>query len=90
MASMPQLEYVIRGVRRLGGKGQTARLPISPSHLLLMRAAWERLPNRFDAVMLWAATCMCFFGFLRSGEIVAPSDTAFDAQVHLAAGDVSG
>ena len=31
---------------------------------------------------------MCFFGFLRCGEIVVPSDSTFDATSHLAAGDV--
>ena len=38
--------------------------------------------------MLWAAACLCFFGFLRSGEVVIPSDSGFDASVHLAFGDV--
>ena len=88
IASMPQLEYVIKGLRRLGNRRQTTRLPITPSLLLLLRAAWERLPSKFDAIMLWAAACMCFFGFLRSGEVVVPSDSSFDQQVHLAFGDV--
>ena len=38
--------------------------------------------------MLWAAACMCFFGFMRTGEIVVPSDSGFDHSVHLAFGDV--
>ena len=38
--------------------------------------------------MLWAAACLCFFGFLRSGEVVCPSDAEFDSSVHLAFGDV--
>ena len=38
--------------------------------------------------MLWAAACMCFFGFLRCGEIVVPSDSTFNGTSHLAAGDV--
>ena len=38
--------------------------------------------------MLWAASCMCFFGFLRSGEIVVPSDGAYDPSAHLSYGDV--
>lgn len=31
---------------------------------------------------------MCFFAFLRSGEVVVPSDSAFDPTWHLAYGDV--
>ena len=38
--------------------------------------------------MLWAVATMCFFGFLRSGEVVVPSDRAFDPTVHLAYADV--
>ena len=39
--------------------------------------------------MLWAAATVCFFGFFRSGEITAPSLTAFDPSVHLSWGDVA-
>jgi hypothetical protein len=31
---------------------------------------------------------MCFFGFLRMGEVVAPSDAAYDSTTHLSYGDV--
>ena len=38
--------------------------------------------------MLWAAACMCFFGFLRCREIVVPSDSTFNATTHVTVGDV--
>ena len=38
--------------------------------------------------MLWAAATMCFFGFLRMGEVVTPSDSDFDASSHLMYTDV--
>ena len=38
--------------------------------------------------MLWAASCLCFFGFLRMGEAVVPSNSSYDPEVHLSAGDV--
>ena len=31
---------------------------------------------------------MCFFGFLRTGEVVVPSDLGYDPAVHLSYGDV--
>ena len=31
---------------------------------------------------------MCFFGFLRAGEVVVPSDSQYDSSVHLSHGDV--
>ena len=33
--------------------------------------------------MLWAAVTLAFFGFLRSGEMTVPSDSAFDPAAHL-------
>lgn len=38
--------------------------------------------------MLWATSCMYFFGFLRVGEVVIPSDSEYDAVRHLSYGDV--
>ena len=32
---------------------------------------------------------MCFFGFLRAGEVVTPADSSFDPSIHLTAADVS-
>ena len=39
--------------------------------------------------MLWAAALLCFFGFLRSGEITVPSDSTFDEGAHLSFKDVA-
>ena len=89
LASMPQLEYVTKGLRRQSAKGAgTLRLPITPQILLKLQSVWKSHPVLFDATMLWAASCMCFFGFLRSGEVVAPSDTGYDQLYHLSVGDV--
>lgn len=38
--------------------------------------------------MLWAAACMCFFGFMRAGELVVPSNSGFNSSCHLAVGDI--
>ena len=39
--------------------------------------------------MLWAACCTCFFGFLRSGEVIVPSPKEYDPEYHLSEGDVA-
>ena len=87
--SMPQLEYVLKGMkRRTAGRASRERRPITPSLLRLLRGVWQADRDEFKAALLWAASCMCFFGFLHSGEVGAPSQAAFDPAVHLCVGDV--
>ena len=89
MTNMPKLEYVTKGMRRkTAGRRMRPRLPITPEVLKELKSCWEKHPCREDAVMLWGASCLCFFGFLRMGEAVVPSDTQYDPEVHLSFGDV--
>ena len=89
LPTMPRLEYVTKGFRRQSGKGTGARrLPITPQVLLQLRSVWNSHPVPVDATMLWVASCMCFFGFLRSGEVVVPSDAGYDRSCHLSVEDV--
>jgi len=89
MGRMPRLQYVVKGAQRsLSGRPKRTRLPITPEILRRMRSSWEQLPSRDDAVMLWAASALCFFGFLRMGEAVVPSDSGYDPRFHLSHGDV--
>ena len=60
-----------------------------PSILRKMRVVLERERSNFDNIMLWAACCTCFFGFLRSGEIVVPTATSYNPAAHLSFGDVT-
>ena len=86
---MTRLEYVIRGVKRLTNGPTRTRLPITLRLLAQMRHFWCVGRSDRDSTMLWAAATMCFFGFLRAGEVVAPPDSSFDPCVHLSVGDVS-
>ena len=90
---MPVLEYVLRGIKgeqaRSGSAGCQTRLPITPTILRKMRKVWSKDPKNFDHIMLWAACCTCFFGFLRSGEITVPSAAGYDPKSHLSMGDVA-
>ncbi len=88
ISEMPRLEYVVKGLRKKGrGQSGRVRLPITPPILRRIREVWERHPNRRNSAMLWAASSLCFFGFLRSGEAVVPSESEYDPHVHLNYGD---
>ena len=88
MGAMAQLEYVLKGLKRKSSTPRWTRLPILPEMLRELKEVWQRHPNKKDARMLWAAATMCFFGFLRVGEIVIPSDSGFDPSIHLTPKDV--
>ena len=89
--SMVKLEQVMKGIRSLQSKclKKTPRLPITPELLLKLKEMWSKRPELRDGSMLWAAATLCFFGFLRSGEITIPADGAFDEGAHLTFSDIS-
>ena len=42
-----------------------------------------------DNIMLWAVCCMCFYGFLRSGEVTLVLGQECDPEADLSEGDVA-
>ena len=70
----PRLHYVLRGVKRQqAGALKRTRLPITPDILTALFKVWAegQMEPEFEARLLWAACCVCFFGFFRAGELLA-------------------
>ena len=53
-----------------------------------LKSVWQKAEDKEEARLLWAASSLCFFGFLRSGEVTMPSEREYDPQSHLCYEDV--
>ena len=92
-ASWPLLEYTLKGLKLRQAKDKKSRakkrLPITPGILRKLREVWGKEAHLVDNIMLWAVCCMCFYGFLRSGEVTLTSGREFDPEADLSEGDVA-
>ena len=90
--TMPKLDRVMKGIKVAQGKeGRATRgkMPITPKILRQIRSHWGHVGTDYEETMLWAAATVCFFGFMRAGELMMTEKGDFDPNQHLALNDVA-
>ena len=81
-----KLDLVLRGIQRRRPTRRDTRLPITPLILRIARRELERSPEQ-DSKMMWAAMCIGFFGFMRTGEFTVTNTSETERILGIA--DVS-
>ena len=78
--SMHRLHILLQGIKKkLDAVGKRKpRFPITIHNLKqIRRYITLNYPNKMDWAMLWAASTLAFFAFLRSSEYTAPTSTKY-------------
>ena len=86
----PYLELVMKGIKKeqLHGKPQHQSLPITSRIMASIYTVLAHTPNDYHSIMMWAACCTAFFGFLWCSEFTVLSLQEFDPEVHLTIRDI--
>ena len=86
----PHMKILLRGIRRRQAEqgSSRVRLPITTTLMRRLKGTLAQDAESYRNILLWAACCTGFFGFLRCAEFLLPDGAQFDASAHLSLADI--
>ena len=87
----PRLHQVLKGICKEKASTLPSSLcrPITRDIMLKIKVTLFKSPHSYHNIMMWAACCFAFFGFLRSSEFTIPTQSGYDPEIHLLPKDVA-
>ena len=86
--NLQRLHPILRAIKRINSSPIRRRLPITFNILVALCTVLRKgFVTPFENLMLEAAFCIAFFGFLRCGELTCRKE--FNSDFHLTMGDVT-
>ena len=87
----PHMAILLRGIKRVQSQAgpRLIWLPITASLMRHIKVVFAGQPFSYNNVLLWAACCTGFFGFLRCGEFLVWDRVQFSQDDYLCLSDIS-
>ena len=76
-ANWPRLQYVLKGIARSQPGGRRQRLSVTARIMhQILTTSRVVFQDPFKARLLWAACCLGYFGFMRTGKFIATGSSS--------------